>query len=45
MEKIYFTIKNTGILNLIIGAGTLITGVLLIISGAKLLEKRSKLLF
>lgn len=45
MEKIYFAIKNSGVLNITIGAITSILGVLLVITGIKLLEKRSKILF
>lgn len=49
MEKIYHTMKSVGVWNLVLGilmilAGA-VTGSLLIINGAKLLRKKSDLLF
>lgn len=49
MEKIYKTMKSVGVWNLVLGilmiiAG-IISGVLLILNGAKLLKKKSDLLF
>ncbi len=49
MEKIYHTMKSVGVWNLVLGilmilAGV-VTGVLLILNGAKLLKKKSDLMF
>lgn len=48
-EKIYKTMGGAGALNIVIGVITLVAGitggVLLIISGAKLLSGKSKILF
>ncbi|MBP1756009.1 MAG: putative rane protein [Firmicutes bacterium] len=49
MEKIYNTMKSVGVWNLVMGillivAGT-VSGTLLILNGAKLLKKKSDLLF
>ncbi len=49
MEKIYHTMKSVGVWNLILGilliVAGLVSGVLLILNGAKLLKKKSDLLF
>lgn len=49
MEKIYNTMKNVGIWNLVFGVGMIIAGVavgvMMIISGANLLKKKKELLF
>jgi hypothetical protein len=49
MEKIYHTMKSVGVWNLVMGilliiAG-IVSGILLILNGAKLLKKKSDLLF
>lgn len=48
-EKIYKTMSGSGALNIVVGVATLVAGitggVLLIISGAKLLSSKSKILF
>lgn len=48
-EKIYKTMNGTGALNIALGVISLVAGVaggiLLIISGAKLLARKSKILF
>ena len=49
MEKIYNTMKSVGVWNLVMGillivAGT-VSGILLILNGARLLKKKSDLLF
>jgi len=49
MEKIYNTMKSVGVWNLVLGillilAG-IVTGVLLILNGGRLLKKKSDLLF
>ena len=48
-EKIYKTMGGAGISNIVLGICAIVTGVatgvLLIISGAKLLKKRGKLFF
>ncbi len=49
MEKIYHTMKSVGVWNLVLGilmiiAGV-VSGILLILNGAKLLKKKSDLLF
>jgi hypothetical protein len=49
MEKIYHTMKSVGVWNLVLGilmilAGV-ISGILLILNGAKLLKKKSDLMF
>lgn len=49
MEKIYNTMKSVGVWNLVMGilliiAGA-VTGILLILNGARLLKKKSDLLF
>lgn len=49
MEKIYHTMKSVGVWNLVLGilmiiAGT-VAGILLILNGARLLKKKSDLLF
>lgn len=49
MEKIYQTMKSVGVWNLVLGivliiAG-LIAGIFMILNGAKLLKKKSELLF
>lgn len=49
MEKIYHTMKSVGVWNLVLGilmiiAGVL-SGILLILNGARLLKKKSDLLF
>ncbi len=48
-EKIYNTMKSVGVGNLVIGILIILagiaTGVLMIISGAKLLKKKSEILF
>lgn len=49
MEKIYHTMKSVGVWNLVLGILMIITGAvagsLLIINGARLLRKKSDLLF
>lgn len=48
-EKVYKTMKGTGVVNIVLGCISLAvgvaTGVLLIISGAKLIAGKSKILF
>lgn len=48
-EKIYKTMSGSGALNIAVGVITLVAGItggiLLIISGAKLLSSKSKILF
>jgi hypothetical protein len=49
MEKIYHTMKSVGVWNLVLGilcivAGA-VSGILLIYNGAKLLKKKSDLIF
>lgn len=48
-EKIYNTMKSVGVGNLVIGILIILagiaTGVLMIINGAKLLKKKSEILF
>lgn len=49
MEKIYHTMKSVGVWNLVLGiiliiAG-MIAGIFMIVNGAKLLKKKSELLF
>ncbi len=49
MEKIYHTMKSVGVWNLVMGillivAGA-VSGILLILNGARLLKKKSDLLF
>jgi hypothetical protein len=49
MEKIYHTMKSVGVWNLVLGilliiAG-IVSGILMIFNGAKLLKKKSDLLF
>lgn len=48
-EKVYKTMSGSGALNIVLGVVTLVTGiaagVLLIISGARLLSGKSKILF
>ncbi len=49
MEKIYNTMKSVGVWNLVLGIvlilSGLASGVFLIVNGAKLLKKKSELLF
>lgn len=49
MEKIYHTMKSVGVWNLVMGILLIVAGVvsgtLLILNGAKLLKKKSELLF
>lgn len=49
MEKIYHTMKSVGVWNLVLGilmiVAGIISGILLILNGAKLLKKKSDLLF
>lgn len=49
MEKIYNTMKSVGVWNLVLGIVLILSGlaagVFLIINGAKLLKKKSDLLF
>ncbi|MDD3173012.1 MAG: DUF5362 family protein [Herbinix sp.] len=49
MEKIYHTMKSVGVWNLVLGILMIITGIisgiLLILNGAKLLKKKSELMF
>lgn len=49
MEKIYHTMKSVGVWNLVLGilmiVAGVISGILLILNGAKLLKKKSDLLF
>lgn len=49
MEKIYNTMKSVGVWNLVLGILTIIAGAvagtLLILNGARLLKKKSDLLF
>ena len=48
MEKIYHTMKSVGVWNLVMGillVAGIVSGVLLILNGAKLLKKKSELLF
>ena len=49
MEKIYHTMKSVGVWNLVMGilliVAGIISGILLILNGAKLLKKKSDLLF
>ena len=48
-EKIYRTMRGTGVTNIVLGFVTMVTGivggVLLIISGAKLLAGKSRIMF
>lgn len=47
-EKIYKAMKNAGVLSVVLGIVTLVTGIasgiLLIVSGANLLKKKSRVL-
>ena len=49
MEKIYNTMKSVGVWNLVLGILMIVmgavAGILLILNGAKLLKKKSELLF
>jgi hypothetical protein len=49
MEKIYHTMKSVGVWNLVMGilliVAGIVSGILLILNGAKLLKKKSDLLF
>lgn len=49
MEKVYKTMRNTGIINIIIGSviitAGVATGVLAIISGAILMKRKSEITF
>ena len=49
MEKIYNTMKSVGVWNLVMGILLIITGIIsgvfMILNGAKLLKKKSELLF
>jgi hypothetical protein len=49
MEKIYNTMKSVGVWNLVLGILTIIAGAvagtLLILNGARLLKKKSEILF
>lgn len=49
MEKIYNTMKSVGVWNLVLGivlmVSSLVAGTFLIVNGAKLLKKKSDLLF
>lgn len=49
MEKIYNTMKSVGVWNLVIGIILIVSGILsgvfIIVNGAKLLKKKSDLLF
>lgn len=49
MEKIYHTMKSVGVWNLVMGilliVAGIVSGTLLILNGAKLLKKKSELLF
>ena len=48
-EKIYRTMRGTGVTNIVLGIVTMVTGivggVLLIISGAKLLAGKTRIMF
>ncbi len=48
-EKLYLTVRNTGILNMVIGITTLsagiAAGVLLLVSGIKLLRRKKSITF
>ena len=49
MERIYNTMKSVGVWNLVMGIlliiSGIVAGILLILNGAKLLKKKSDLLF
>ncbi len=49
MEKIYNTMKSVGVWNLVLGivliVSSMVAGTFLIVNGAKLLKKKSDLLF
>ena len=49
MERVYKTMRNTGILNIVIGsvilAAGVAVGVMAIVSGAILLERKSEITF
>lgn len=49
MEKIYKTMRGTGVANIVIGSimitAGLVTGILAIISGALLLKRKSEITF
>ena len=49
MEKIYNTMRSVGVWNLVMGilliVAGVVSGILLILNGAKLLKKKSELLF
>ena len=49
MEKIYHTMKSVGVWNLVLGIIMIVSGavagILLIMNGARLLKKKSELLF
>lgn len=48
-EKVYGTMRNTGIINIIFGITTIVigaaTGVVMIVCGAKLLRRKSEIMF
>lgn len=48
-EKVYKTMKSTGVTNIVLGIVTIVsgvaTGVMLIVAGARLLKKKSSILF
>lgn len=48
-EKIYRTMKSTGVVNIIFGIITIVlgaaTGVVMIVCGAKLLKRKSEVIF
>jgi hypothetical protein len=49
MEKIYHTMKSVGVWNLVMGilliVAGIVSGILLILNGARLLKKKSELMF
>lgn len=44
-EKIYNTVKNSGIMNIVAGAFAIAVGVSALVSGIRLLAARTKILF
>ena len=48
-EKVYSTMKSTGVVNIVFGIITIImgiaTGIVMIVSGARLLKRKSEVMF
>ncbi|MBR3772749.1 MAG: hypothetical protein IKL07_10830 [Clostridium sp.] len=48
-EKVYYTMKSTGVVNIVFGILTMVigigTGIVMVVCGARLLKRKSEIMF